>query len=173
MFLNEYNNKIKLLCILFAYFYKDQKKIFLPIRLKMETRAGKVLSQPPPKEKTQSIKRKAIRKDHFIVGSSLEQLPTSQLPLRKQILQRYLFLREQHPKMKTSYIASCPPCVFPTTASHSAMLCSLKSLDVSGSSTALAVSGALVRWGWHGVHRASTSWSQFLPLSSGAGSVCP
>ena len=56
MFLNEYNYKIKLLCILFAYFYKDQKKIFLPIRLKMETRAGKALSRPPPKKKTQSIK---------------------------------------------------------------------------------------------------------------------
>ena len=50
IFLNEYNYKTKLLCIIFAYFYKDQK-IFLSIGLKMETRAGKALSQPPLKKR--------------------------------------------------------------------------------------------------------------------------
>ena len=52
IFLNEYNYKTKLLCIIFAYFYKDRKNISPNlIGLKLEIRAGKALSQPPPKKR--------------------------------------------------------------------------------------------------------------------------
>ena len=72
----------------------------------MKTRAGGELPQPPPKKQAVAKKRKT-REERFLVGGTLEKLPTAQLPLRKHIIQRFLFLRDLHPKKKTSQLAAC------------------------------------------------------------------
>ena len=74
----------------------------------MRTRKRNIESlDPDPGTTTNKQPKRPRRSEKFLVDTSIEKLPETQLPLRSHIIQYYLFLRERYPKRAVKNIVSC------------------------------------------------------------------
>ena len=72
----------------------------------MRTRKRQVPS--PAKENVKRAKVKRSRRAaRFLVGKTIEKIPQNQLPLRKEVIQYFLFLRDKYPKKALTALVSC------------------------------------------------------------------
>jgi len=60
------------------------------------------------KGKKPNVAKWSTRRARFLVGATLEKMASNQLPLRKHVIQHYLFLRDRFPKMALKHLIACP-----------------------------------------------------------------